>query len=72
LISSKPQSGAFYSYDIITDDIFGREIQNLLNEKPTPGMYEISFDSSNHPSVPYFYKLTTGDFSETKKVLLMK
>jgi hypothetical protein len=35
-------------------------------------MYEISFDGSNHQSVPYFYKLTTGDFSETKKVLLMK
>jgi photosystem II stability/assembly factor-like uncharacterized protein len=53
-------------------DLLGREIQTLVNEKLNPGTYEVTFDGSNYASGIYFYRLTTYDFSETKKFVLMK
>jgi flagellar hook assembly protein FlgD len=53
-------------------DVMGREVQTLVNEKLSAGTYEVTFDGSNIPSGVYFYKMQTGDFSETKKMILMK
>ena len=53
-------------------DITGREIQTLVNEKLYPGSYEVTFDGSNFASGVYFYQLRTGDFVETKTMLLIK
>ena len=53
-------------------DILGKEIATLINEKQSPGTYEVNWDASAFPSGVYFYKLTTGDFTETKKMLLIK
>ncbi len=53
-------------------DVTGREIQTLVNEKLNPGSYEVSFDGSKLSSGVYFYRLTAGDFSETKKMLMIK
>lgn len=57
-------------------DILGREIATMVNEKLQPGSYEVDFDGSNYPSGVYFYKLSSiggaGDFTETKKMLLIK
>ncbi|HEY5534276.1 MAG TPA: T9SS type A sorting domain-containing protein [Ignavibacteria bacterium] len=53
-------------------DVMGREVQTLVNEKLQPGTYETSFDGSQFSSGVYFYKLQTGDFSETKKMLMIK
>jgi hypothetical protein len=53
-------------------DINGREIQTLVNEKLNPGTYEVTFDGSNYASGIYFYRLTTDDFSDTKKLILLK
>ncbi len=53
-------------------DISGREIQTLVNEKLNPGTYEVTFDGSNFASGVYFYQLRTGDFIETKKLVLLK
>ena len=53
-------------------DITGREIQTLVNEKLNPGSYEVTFDGSNFASGVYFYQLRTGDFIETKKLVLLK
>ena len=53
-------------------DILGREVATLVNEKLSPGTYEIEWDASNFPSGVYFYKLTAGDFTQTKKMLLIK
>jgi hypothetical protein len=64
---------------IVVYDVMGREVQTLVNESLAPGTYETSFDASQLTSGVYFYKLsvhqggsTTGDFSETKKMLLIK
>jgi photosystem II stability/assembly factor-like uncharacterized protein len=53
-------------------DISGREIQTLLNESLQPGSYEATFNGSNLSSGIYFYKLQSGDFIDTKKMLLIK
>ncbi|MBI5404196.1 MAG: T9SS type A sorting domain-containing protein [Ignavibacteriae bacterium] len=53
-------------------DVLGKEVATLVNEKLKPGEYEVTFDGSELPSGVYFYKLTTDDFTETKKMLMIK
>ena len=47
-------------------------MQTLLDEMVAPGTHEIEFDGTNYPSGVYYYKLTAGDFTETKKMVLIK
>jgi photosystem II stability/assembly factor-like uncharacterized protein len=53
-------------------DILGKEIATLVNEKQTQGTYEVSFDGINLPSGIYFYRITAGDFSDIKRMILLK
>jgi hypothetical protein len=57
---------------LIVYDILGREVATLVNQKLTPGTYEINWDAANFPSGIYFYSLLSGDFTETKKMVLVK
>lgn len=57
---------------LIVFDALGREIETLVNEKQTAGTYEVTFNASQYPSGVYFYRLTTDNFSGTKKMLLIK
>ena len=57
---------------LIVYDVQGREVQTLVNERLQPGTYEAAFDGSALNTGIYFYKLITGTFSETKKMLLIK
>ena len=57
---------------LVIYDILGREVAILVNEKLSPGTYEVEWDASNYPSGVYFYKLTAGDFTQTKKLVLLK
>ena len=42
-------------------DILGRQISTLINEKQTPGSYNVTFDATSLSSGVYFYKLQTGN-----------
>jgi len=53
-------------------DMLGKEIETLVNEKQSPGTYEVSWNGSAFPSGTYFYKITAGDFSEIRKMVLIK
>ncbi len=53
-------------------DLLGCEIKTLVNEKLRPGEFEVDFVASNYPSGIYYYKLTANDFTETKKMVLVK
>jgi hypothetical protein len=53
-------------------DILGREVATLVNGEKSPGTYEVKFNAGNLGSGMYFYQLKTGNFSETKKMLLLK
>jgi hypothetical protein len=53
-------------------DVLGREVATLVNEEKPAGIYEIEFNASELSSGIYFYKLQTHDFSETKKMILIR
>ncbi len=53
-------------------DVLGREIQTLINKELEAGSHEINFHASNFPSGVYFYRIQSGDFIQTKKMILMK
>jgi hypothetical protein len=53
-------------------DILGREIKTLLNEYKQAGTYEIEFDASNFISGVYFYSMQAGNYTATKKLILIK
>lgn len=50
----------------------GREVATLVNENLKPGTYEASFRGDNLSSGVYFYKLIANDYSETKRMMLVK
>lgn len=50
----------------------GQEVKTLLNDYQQAGFYEMEFNASDLPSGTYFYRLTTDQFTETKKMLLVK
>ncbi len=53
-------------------DVLGHEITTLVNERKSPGIYEITFHASNLPSGVYFYELTFGNKSLTNKMILLE
>jgi len=53
-------------------DVLGNEVAALINEDQPVGNYEINFDANNLTSGIYFYRLQTGSFVETKKMILLK
>jgi hypothetical protein len=64
---------------LVVYDVLGKEITNLINQQLLPGTYEVEWDGSNYPSGVYFYriaihsdKITGSDFSETKRMVILK
>lgn len=53
-------------------DIMGREISTLVNEKQNAGTYEATFDAGDLSSGVYLYKLRAGEFTDTKKLIVLK
>ncbi|MCU0415490.1 MAG: T9SS type A sorting domain-containing protein [Ignavibacteriaceae bacterium] len=53
-------------------DVLGNEIATLVNEEKPAGSYEVEFDAKDLTSGIYFYQLRAGEFSQTKKMILMK
>ena len=53
-------------------NILGEEVTRLVDEKQFAGHYEVTWNAANTASGIYFYKLQSGDFSLTKKMVLLK
>lgn len=53
-------------------DLLGREVATLINREQSPGSYSVKFDASTLTSGIYFYKLTSGKFIDTKKMILLR
>ncbi|MBM4159240.1 MAG: T9SS type A sorting domain-containing protein, partial [Ignavibacteria bacterium] len=53
-------------------DILGREVANLVNEVKSPGNYVLDFNASHLASGVYYYKLESADFTDIKKMVLIK
>lgn len=70
VISYNLAEGNFITLKIYNE--LGKEVSTLVNERQNAGSYSISFDGSNLPSGLYYYKLESGGFVDTKKMLLIK
>jgi hypothetical protein len=53
-------------------DILGNEVATLVSEKRDAGSYEANFSGDRLSSGVYYYKLTSGSFTDTKKMMLIK
>ncbi|MCX6166267.1 MAG: T9SS type A sorting domain-containing protein, partial [Ignavibacteriae bacterium] len=53
-------------------DMLGKEVATLVNEKLAAGTYEATFDASQYTSGVYFYRLQTENFTDTKRMILIK
>jgi subtilisin-like proprotein convertase family protein len=57
---------------LVIYDVLGREIKTLVNQFQQPGTYSLSWDASSYANGVYFYRLSSEEYSETKKMILMK
>ncbi|MBI3195650.1 MAG: T9SS type A sorting domain-containing protein [Ignavibacteriae bacterium] len=72
-IPAHPAGGADYGFvSLRVYDMLGREIATLINQQLHPGIYQASWDASNMPSGMYVYRLTAGEFVQTRKMLLTR
>jgi Secretion system C-terminal sorting domain len=53
-------------------DALGREVSNLVNNILPAGAYEIEFNASDYSSGIYYYKIISGEFQDTRKMILTK
>ena len=53
-------------------DELGREVATLVNEEKPVGRYSVNFNGSNLTSGVYYYRLQAGNFTQTKKLILLK
>jgi spore germination protein YaaH len=53
-------------------DILGRVVATLVNERMEAGVHSLQWNAAGNGSGVYFYTLRAGEFTETKKLLLMK
>jgi hypothetical protein len=67
--SSNAQLG-FVSLKVF--DVLDREVSTLVNEPKAAGTYTVAFDGSSLPSGVYFYRLTAGNVTQTRKMILLQ
>ncbi|RPI17499.1 MAG: T9SS C-terminal target domain-containing protein [Ignavibacteriae bacterium] len=53
-------------------DALGKEVTTLVNEEQKAGIYEVEWDGTNYSSGLYYYKIQAGEYSEVKKMILLK
>jgi len=53
-------------------DILGKEITTLVNEEKPAGEYKVQFNATNLPTGVYFYRINSGNYTETKKLIVLK
>ena len=69
IIFHLPKSG---NVTIKIFDITGKLVSELLNSELEAGSHNIDWNASDYPSGVYFYKITAGNFTSVKKMMLVK
>jgi len=57
---------------LIVYDVTGKEVATLVNEYKSAGKHQMDFNASTLASGIYFYRIETGNFSQTKRMMLIK
>lgn len=58
--------------ELVIYDLTGRKVAVLVNSALRPGKYMVSWNASNYSSGVYFYRLSSGSFSDIKKMVVIK
>lgn len=53
-------------------DVRGRLVETLVSHREAAGEHIVTWDAGSTPSGVYFYRLQTGDFTETRTMILLK
>ena len=53
-------------------DILGRKIETIIDNKQPAGYHQVIWDAKDHSSGMYFYRIQAGEYSDTKKMVLLK
>ena len=53
-------------------DLLGKEVETLVSQYLQAGAYEVNFNAANLTSGIYFYKLSSSDFTDVKRMILIK
>ncbi len=72
---SIPSLGNKHSYSHVqlrVYDILGCEVATLINKEQSAGSYQVHFDAGELTSGIYFYRLQYGNFTQTKKMILLR
>jgi hypothetical protein len=67
-----PAKGESEKVKIIIFDVLGRVVTTLINEQLQPGTFEVEWNASNYPSGVYYYRITIEEYTQTKKMILIK
>ncbi len=57
---------------LVVYDLLGAEVTTLVNENMQAGFHNVTFNGDNLASGVYFYRITAGEFTDVKKMLLIK
>jgi hypothetical protein len=53
-------------------DMLGREVATLVNEYKLAGNYSVQFNAGTFTSGVYFYRMESGSYTQTKKLIILK
>jgi hypothetical protein len=53
-------------------DILGNQVEMLVNQELTAGKYSAIWNAENYSSGIYFYRISSGSFTDTRKMILVK
>jgi len=67
-----PQGSSVAQTFLAVYDILGKQVAILVNQNLQPGAYEVNWNAADFPSGVYFYTLKTGDYIQTRKMVLIK
>ncbi len=69
-ISFRLEKSGFVTLHVF--NIIGQRVASLINENLNQGLHSVVFDASNLPSGAYFYRIQSNDFSDIKKMILLR
>jgi len=53
-------------------DVLGNEVVTLVQEEKSAGEYDLTWETENLTSGIYYYRITAGDFIQTRKMVFLK
>jgi hypothetical protein len=53
-------------------DVLGKELTTLVNDIKQSGIHELNFDASDYGSGIYMYRMTINNFTQTRKMIILK